>query len=89
MDLFQQLDQINKSIKESYCEHKYLSPLHTAKVQGFEYPVTCDDCGKILECKHDEIDVDDNNDYYCTLCGTYELPTPDYDAWAEAERYGE
>lgn len=50
------------------CEHKHVTPLaDTTKVGGFNNPITCDDCGKILECEHEEVEHTELP--FCTTCG--------------------
>lgn len=48
------------------CEHLHVTPLEGC-IKGFSNPITCDDCGKILECEHEELEHTEL--YYCTTCG--------------------
>lgn len=50
------------------CEHLHVTPLsRTTKIGGFDNPITCDDCGEIIECEHEEIEHTELP--YCTACG--------------------
>lgn len=71
MDIINQVDYINQKVKESYCSHNYLTPLDatTSKVGDISFPVTCDDCGKVMECEHEEVDFTEFALPTCILCG--------------------
>lgn len=71
MNIIDQMDYIQNKVRSSYCTHTgTITPLgENTKIKGFDYPVTCDDCGKIIECEHDG-DIE-NHGYstYCVDCG--------------------
>lgn len=70
MNISEQLDQINGLVRQSMCEHLSVTPLPIeSKVKGFDHPITCDDCGKIIECDHEEIDRTEFVLPTCILCG--------------------
>lgn len=76
MNIFEQLDQINDNIRQSYCNHDYLVQtddpiLKDLKIEidkDLEAPVVCFDCHKVLECQHDDTEAYDNH-LYCLCCG--------------------
>ena len=78
MDIISQVDYINQKVKESYCSHNYLTPLDatTSKVGDISFPVTCDDCGKVIECEHEEVEHTELP--YCTMCGDIVFSEEDY-----------
>ena len=79
MNIINQIDFINQKVRESYCDHTGgLTPLdsHATKIHEFSNPVTCDDCGKIIECEHDEVEHTELP--YCTLCGDIIFDEEDY-----------
>jgi hypothetical protein len=76
MNLLNQLEDINKSIKQSYCKHDYLLQIDDPMVKHLDMkfieqyvnPVRCFDCGKIVECDHAETELEGNN-LFCLCCG--------------------
>lgn len=73
MNIIEQIDYINQKVRSSYCQHTgTLTPLdlENTKLKGFTSPVTCDDCGKVIECDHSG-DIE-NHGYssYCVDCGS-------------------
>lgn len=68
MNISEQLDQINGLVRQSMCEHNYVMPLE-GKIKGFDHPITCDDCGKIIECEHDGDIEHHSYSSYCVDCG--------------------
>lgn len=86
MNIINQMDYIQQKVRESYCEHSgTLTPLdiEATKIRDIENPVTCDDCGKVLECEHEEMEIDPGGSavWYCTLCGADCTSLRDYDDW--------
>lgn len=78
MNISEQLDTLNKLMEQSYCEHLHITPLEpgASKIKGIDNPLTCDDCGKIIECEHDgDIDIHGYSSY-CVDCGA---DVTDYD----------
>lgn len=71
MNILEQMDYIQDKVRSSYCQHTgTITPLGEAtKIKGFDNPITCDDCGKVIECEH--IGDIEHLGYlsYCVDCG--------------------
>lgn len=78
MNIINQMDYIQQKVKESYCEHMHVTPLAPGsyKIKDFNNPVTCDDCGKIIECEHEEVEHTELP--YCTTCGNLVINEDSY-----------
>lgn len=86
------LKTISEKIKSAYdvpskenCMHPYVYKVE-GKVANIAFPVSCEDCGAIVECPHLEIDHS-NTMPECVDCGAYgsDLPGPDWDDIAKYE----
>lgn len=84
MNIINQVDFINQKVKESYCSHRFVTPLNSevTRINGFDNPITCDDCGKVLECEHDDVEIE-GMAIICITCGA---DITNYDA---GEYYGD
>lgn len=69
MNTLEEKKLIQRNIRQALCWHGEVTPLSDAtKIAGIDNPITCDWCGKILECEHEK----EYNETYCWVCGKEE-----------------
>lgn len=57
---------IERNIRQTLCWHGNVTPLsEESKIVGINNPITCDHCGKILECEHEY----EYKETQCWVCG--------------------
>lgn len=66
MNTLEEKKLIQRNIRQSLCWHGEVTPLsEETKIVGIDNPITCDWCGKILECEHEY----EYNETHCWVCG--------------------
>jgi hypothetical protein len=79
-----QLEILKDKIQTAYCMHPYVHRIE-GKVENICHPVSCEDCGAIVECPHLEYD-DSNTMLECVDCGAWGDDLPGID-WDEEAKY--